>query len=74
MPEYLEQVERDTPLEDTKRKKKRWAKQFLDLMGDLEVTNIKPNMPMIILIRFWLKIQSALTKPKRITSGVFSAC
>jgi len=43
MPEYLEQVERDTPLEDTKRKKKHWAKQFLDLMGDLEVTNIKPK-------------------------------
>jgi hypothetical protein len=33
MPEYLERVERDTPLEDTKRKKKRWAKQFLDVMG-----------------------------------------
>ena len=43
MPEYLERVERDTPLEDTKRKKKRWAKQFLDVMGDLEITDIKPK-------------------------------
>jgi integrase len=43
MPEYLERVERDTPLEDTKRKKKRWAKQFLDVMGDLEITAIKPK-------------------------------
>ncbi len=43
MSEYLEQVERDTPLEDTKRKKRRWAKQFLDVMGDLEITDIKPK-------------------------------
>ncbi|MDC1274981.1 tyrosine-type recombinase/integrase [Planktomarina temperata] len=43
MPEYLERVERDTPLEDTKRKKKRWAKQFLDVMGDLEIAAIKPK-------------------------------
>ena len=43
MPEYLERVERDTPLEDTKRKKKRWAKQFLDVMGNLEITDIKPK-------------------------------
>ena len=43
MSEYLEQVERDTPLNDTKRKKKRWAKQFLDVMGDLEITDIKPK-------------------------------
>jgi len=43
MPEYIERVERDTPLEDTKRKKKRWAKQFLDVMGDLEITAIKPK-------------------------------
>ena len=43
MHEYLERVERDTPLEDTKRKKKRWAKQFLDVMGDLEITDIKPK-------------------------------
>ena len=43
MPEYLERVERDTPLEDTKRKKRRWAKQFLDVMGDLEITDIKPK-------------------------------
>ena len=43
MPEYLERVERDTPLEDTKRKKKRWAKQFLDVMDDLEIAAIKPK-------------------------------
>ena len=43
MPEYLERVERDTPLEDTKRKKQRWAKQFLDVMGDLEIAAIKPK-------------------------------
>jgi integrase len=43
MPEYLEQVERDTPLEDTKRKKVRWAKQFLNVMGDLEIAAIKPK-------------------------------
>ena len=43
MPEYIERVERDTPLEDTKRKKKRWAKQFLDVMGDLEIAAIKPK-------------------------------
>jgi integrase len=43
MPEYLERVERDTPLEDTKRKKVRWAKQFLDVMGDLEIAAIKPK-------------------------------
>ncbi|MDB2323695.1 hypothetical protein N9V38_03265 [Planktomarina temperata] len=43
MSEYLERVERDTPLEDTKRKKRRWAKQFLDVMGDLEITDIKPK-------------------------------
>ena len=43
MPEYLERVERDTPLEDTKRKKKRWAKQFLNVMGDLEIAAIKPK-------------------------------
>ena len=43
MSEYLEQVERDTQLEDTKRKKRRWAKQFLDVMGDLEITDIKPK-------------------------------
>ena len=43
MPEYLERVERDTPLEDTKRKKNRWAKQFLDVMGYLEITDIKPK-------------------------------
>ena len=43
MHEYLERVERDTPLEDTKRKKQRWAKQFLDVMGDLEITDIKPK-------------------------------
>jgi integrase len=43
MSEYLERVERDTPLEDTKRKKVRWAKQFLDVMGDLEITDIKPK-------------------------------
>jgi hypothetical protein len=43
MPEYLEQVERDTPLEDTKRKKVRWAKQFLNVMGDLEISAIKPK-------------------------------
>jgi integrase len=43
MPEYLERVERDTPLEDTKRKKKRWAKQFVDVMGDLEIAAIKPK-------------------------------
>jgi len=43
MSEYLERVERDTPLEDTKRKKKRWAKQFLNVMGDLEIAAIKPK-------------------------------
>ena len=43
MPEYLERVERDTPLEDTRRKKVRWAKQFLDVMGDLEIAAIKPK-------------------------------
>ena len=43
MPEYLEQVERDTPIKDTKRKKVRWAKRFLSVMGDLEITAIKPK-------------------------------
>ena len=43
MPEYLEQVERDTQIKDTKRKKVRWAKHFLDVMGDLEITAIKPK-------------------------------
>jgi integrase len=43
MPEYLEQVERDTPIKDTKSKKVRWAKRFLTVMGDLEITEIKPK-------------------------------
>lgn len=43
MLDYLEKVERDTPLEDTKRKKKRWAKQFLTVMGDLEIKDIRPK-------------------------------
>jgi integrase len=43
MPQYLEQVERDTQIEAPKRKKVRWAKRFLSVMGDLEITEIKPK-------------------------------
>tara|TARA_Y100000385_G_scaffold138053_1_gene143445 strand:+ start:679 stop:1014 length:336 start_codon:yes stop_codon:yes gene_type:complete len=43
MSEYLEQVERDTPLSDIKRKKLRWISYFLDVMADLEITAIKPK-------------------------------
>ena len=41
MPEYLERVERDTPLEDTKRKKKRWAKHAYDYLDKVLAENPK---------------------------------
>jgi hypothetical protein len=43
MDEYLERVLRDHDIVDTQKKLKRWAHQFLDVMGDLEITEIKPK-------------------------------
>ena len=43
MDEYLERVLRDHDIVDTQKKLKRWAHQFLDVMGDLEIAEIKPK-------------------------------
>ena len=43
MDEYLERVERDYDTVNTRNKLKRWAQQFLEVMGDLEIAEIKPK-------------------------------
>lgn len=43
MDEYIIRVRRDYDVIDTQKKLIRWAAQFLDYMGDLEIAEIKPK-------------------------------
>jgi len=43
MDEYLERVRRDYDVVDTQKKLKRWAQQFLEVMGNLEIAEIRPT-------------------------------
>jgi hypothetical protein len=43
MDEYVFRVRRDYDVVDTQKKLIRWAAQFLDYMGDLEIAEIKPK-------------------------------
>ena len=43
MDEYVARVRRDYDVVDTQKKLIRWANQFVDYMGDLEVAEIKPK-------------------------------
>jgi integrase len=42
MVEYLDDMRLKQDSLDTQRKLKRWAKKFLDMMGDMEIAKIKP--------------------------------
>ena len=43
MDEYISYVRRDYDVVDTQNKLIRWAQQFVDLMGDLKIAEIKPK-------------------------------
>ncbi|MDA9954232.1 hypothetical protein N9D61_07925, partial [Planktomarina sp.] len=43
MDEYLSDMRLKQDSLDTQRKLKRWAKKFLDMMGDMEISEIKPT-------------------------------
>ena len=43
MDEYLNDMRLKQPVVDTQKKLTRWAKQFLSVMGDLEIVEIKTN-------------------------------